>query len=107
MRTGDTNDHDHTCAELTDARSALSHLGQTELGAHLHYSILPLLQQQPTANLSKHDVLNLLSTLLKLDKHLLRFELSCSSEYSCFFSSLVALSVNCIISNAAASKCML
>lgn len=75
-----------------------------DLGSHLHYSILPLLQQQPTTNLSKHDVINLANTLIKLKKYILDFKLSFSLEYRDFFYSLVALSSNCIITNISASK---
>ena len=77
---------------------------QFDLGSHLHYSILPLLQQQPTTNLSKHDVINLANTLIKLKKYLLDFNLSFSPEFKDFFYSLVALSSNCIITNISASK---
>ena len=77
---------------------------QFDLGSHLHYSILPLLQQQPTTNLSKHDVINLANTLIKLKKYILDFELSFSVEFKDFFYSLVALSSNCIITNISASE---
>lgn len=76
---------------------------QFDLGSHLHYSILPLLQQ-PTTNLSKHDVINLANTLVKLKKYILDFDLSFSIEFKDFFYSLVALSSNCIITNISASK---
>lgn len=77
---------------------------QFDLGSHLHYSILPLLQQQPTTNLSKHDVINLANTLIKLKKYILDFDLSFSVEFKDFFYSLVALSSNCIITNISASE---
>lgn len=77
---------------------------QFDLGSHLHHSILPLLQQQPTTNLSKHDVINLANTLIKLKKYILDFDLSFSIEFKDFFYSLVALSSNCIITNISASE---
>ena len=60
--------------------------------------------QQPTTNLSKHDVINLANTLIKLKKYILDFELSFSVEFKDFFYSLVALSSNCIITNISASE---
>lgn len=93
-------------AQLTNRSSKFkrNHDVLFDLGSHLHYSILPLLQQQPTTNLSKHDVINLANTLIKLKKYILDFQLSFSIEFKDFFYSLVALSSNCIITNSSASK---
>ena len=91
-------------AAPTKSKFKRSYDVQFDLGSHLHHSILPLLQQQPTTNLSKHDVINLANTLIKLKKYILDFDLSFSIEFKDFFYSLVALSSNCIITNISASK---
>ncbi|RWS17081.1 E3 ubiquitin-protein ligase UBR4-like protein [Dinothrombium tinctorium] len=78
---------------------------EMDIGSQLSYSIIPLLQSQPTSNLTKHDVVALIKTLIQLEKTILNYSLSFHPDYVSFFSSLVALSANCIVINAAASLC--
>ena len=73
-----------------------------DISANLSYSILPLLQMQPVNNLTKHDIHNLVKTILNMEPYILNFDLSLNGEHIGFFAPFVALSTNCIISNATA-----
>lgn len=99
-----SNQPSTTVVSINPAMASINNNNNTamDISANLSYSILPLLQMQPVTNLTKHDINNLVKTILSMEPYILNYDLSFNNDHIGFFAPFVALSTNCIISNASA-----